>query len=106
HVLLSRLGLRIVLAPLFVSLVALFTIRALRLGARGDFLRAGLALGAGLYAYQNVRMVPVLLTAGAACAFFVARRRGDRRRLACGFAALTLVGAAVCVPLGRFRGRA
>ncbi|MBZ0281182.1 MAG: glycosyltransferase family 39 protein [Anaerolineae bacterium] len=64
HVALSRLGLRIVLTTLFTALIIIFFSRALRYGRRGDFIKTGLALGFGLYAYQAMRIVPAVIIAG------------------------------------------
>lgn len=64
HVVIGRQGMRISLAPLFVALTAIFYIRALRFNRRADFVKAGLALGFGLYGYQAVRMLPVPIVAG------------------------------------------
>jgi hypothetical protein len=64
HVALSRLGLRIVLTTVFTALVLIFFVRALRTNQRGDFIKTGLALGFGLYAYQAMRMVPVVIILG------------------------------------------
>ncbi|MDZ4763659.1 MAG: hypothetical protein SGI73_03845 [Chloroflexota bacterium] len=64
HVMLSRLGLRIVLTPLVVSLLLIFLARALRGNRRGDWIGVGLVLGFGVYTYQAVRMLPVVVIAG------------------------------------------
>ncbi len=103
HVMLSRLGLRIVWAPLFVCLVAGFLARGLRSGRRRDFLAAGLALGLGLNAYQALRMLPVFVLAGWGLTL-VLRPSGQRDSRASlrNIAVLALVAAAVCVPLARF----
>jgi hypothetical protein len=61
HVALSRLGLRIVLTVVFTTLLIIFLSRALRDNRRGDYIKTGLALGFGLYAYQAVRMLPVVI---------------------------------------------
>ena len=61
HVAFSRIGFRVILAPLFVVSFALF----LHLGARTRrtlwFAAAGVALGGGLYTYIAFRVVPLLL---------------------------------------------
>lgn len=64
HLALSRLGLRIVLTTVFTGLVLICFARALRTNQRGDFIRTGLALGFGLYAYQAMRMMPVVIILG------------------------------------------
>ncbi len=78
---LSRLGERIALTPIAVALILIFFIRALRYGRRWDFILTGVMLGFGLYAYQAVRMLPVILVGGVALAVLAhlrsARARGS-----------------------------
>lgn len=107
HVALSRLGLRIVLTTLFTSLVIIFFSRALRYGRRGDFIKTGLALGFGLYAYQAMRMVPVVIIVGLVLAgiFYTVRYFTGRQsewgiqRLILNSAVLVGVSLIVFVPL-------
>src|SRR5260221_994683 len=79
HTLLSRLGLRIVTTPLVVTVVLIFLVRALRYNRRMDYLIAGFALGAGMYFYQAIRMLPFVVVAGGGFAVFI---RGRARRTA------------------------
>lgn len=51
HVLISRVGFRGILTPLFVALVAYFLLRGLKRGRRGDLLWAGFFAGLALYTY-------------------------------------------------------
>jgi len=64
HEILSLLGLRIVLTSFITSLLLIFLIRGLRTGNRSQFILAGLTLGIGLYTYQAVRMLPIVVIAG------------------------------------------
>ncbi len=103
HTALSRLGLRIVLTTLVTSLLLIFLARAMRSNRRGDFIKAGLVLGFGLYTYQAVRMLPVVVILGIAAAFiFNARKAGSRGRYIINFATLILVSFVVFVPLFGF----
>jgi hypothetical protein len=81
HVMLSRLGLRIILTVIFTALLVIYLSRALRHNRRADFIKAGLALGFGLYAYQSIRMLPivVVLGVGLAVLFSLLRRQAGRR---------------------------
>ena len=63
HVMLSRLGLRIVLTPLTVMLVTYFLVRGLRYGRRVDFVNMGVVLGLGTYFYQANRTLPLVVVA-------------------------------------------
>jgi hypothetical protein len=103
HTMLSRLGLRIVLTVIFTTILMVFLARALRHNRRADFLKAGLTLGIGLYAYQAVRMLPVVVVVGFLIALvFKARVWADRRRYVVNLAALVIVAFAVFVPLFQF----
>ncbi|MBI5670425.1 MAG: glycosyltransferase family 39 protein [Chloroflexi bacterium] len=103
HVALSRLGLRIVLTVLVTALLIIFLTRALRHNRRGDYILAGLTLGFGLYTYQAVRMLPVVVLIGIGLAIvFKARNFLERRAYALNFAMLVLVALVAFVPLLTF----
>ena len=100
HAALSRLGLRIVLTPLFTSLLLIYLARAMRYNRRADYIKAALALGFGLYAYQAVRMLPVAVVVGVMMAMVI-RRISWRERLMhlVNLAALVFVAFMVFLPL-------
>ncbi len=103
HIMLSRLGLRIALTPLIVTLILIFLVRAVRHNRRGDWILSGLLLGAGFYFYQAVRIVPLLI--GIAFLLAIAWRARSWRALrayAFNVAALVVVAFAVFVPLARY----
>ena len=74
HVAITRLSLRIVLTPLVTALLVGFLARAMRHNRRSDFIMAGLVLGFGLYTYQAVRMLPVVVVVAIAIAFYMKAR--------------------------------
>ena len=100
HVALSRLGLRIVLTPLFTSLLLIYLARAMRRNQRSDYVKAALALGFGLYAYQAARMLPIAVVVGIAMAMMI-RPISWRERLMhlVNLAALAFVAFMVFLPL-------
>jgi len=103
HIMLSRLGLRIVLTPLLVMLLLVFLARAVRYNRRGDWIIGGLLLGAGLYFYQAVRIVPFLVIVAFLLAVMLRVRNGRAlRAYAFNFTALVAVAFAVFVPLARY----
>lgn len=61
HVNWSRLGLRVILVPLFASLIVFALWRAFRTGSRLWYAVAGALLGLSLYTYQAARLLPVLV---------------------------------------------
>ena len=102
HLMLSRLGLRIVLTPLTTALVIGFLARAMRYNLMRDFLALGVVLGAGMYFYQANRMLPLLAVVGIALVMISQiRRRDDVLRVVITIIALTLI---VVLPLGLIAG--
>lgn len=95
HVMLSRLGLRIVLTPLTTALTIGFLARAMRSARARDFAALGGVLGVGVYLYQANRMLPILVVIGLALAGLEALRASRQRwhwlGEAAGLAALALV---------------
>lgn len=103
HVALSRLGLRIVLTTVVTALLLAFLARALRYNRRGDFILAGLTLGLGLYTYQAVRMLPLVVLAGVGMALLFRARSGRAAaRYLLNTAVLIVVAFVVFVPLFGF----
>ncbi len=103
HEMLSRLGLRITLTVFYTVLLVIYFSRGLRLNNRGDFIKAGLILGFGIYAYQAVRMLPVVVVVGVGIAMmfslFRPGRWGQIARYAVNLAALVIVSLVVFVPM-------
>lgn len=77
HVSITRVGLRFPYAPFGVALTLWFFFRALRLGARRDWMLAGAAFGVALHGYTPVRILPLLLVGGAA--LWLLLEQGRRR---------------------------
>ena len=94
HVMLSRLGLRIVLTPLTTALAIGFLARAMRGARTRDFAALGGVLGVGIYLYQANRMLPIVVVIGLALAGAGALR-ALRERWRCLGEAAGLVGLAV-----------
>jgi len=100
HEVISRLGERIVLMPLFTALFIYYFTRALRYRRRMDFLYTGLALGFGLYTYQAFRMIPLAVLAGGIIALLFNLRNGKAlRELVFSVAALGIVAFVIYLPL-------
>ncbi len=57
----SRVGLRFPLYPLFVAPTFYFLLRGLRTRSRNDFILSGIFLGIGLHGYTPFRIVPLLV---------------------------------------------
>jgi hypothetical protein len=103
HTMLSRLGLRIVTTTLIVTIVFIFLARALRHNRRTDWIIAGFALGAGMYGYQAVRMLPLVVIVGFILAVLIrARSRRALREYFGNMVALVAVSLMVFIPLGHY----
>lgn len=100
HVTMTRLSLRIVLTPLVAALLLIYLARGMRDNRRGDFIMAGLVLGFGMYTYQAVRMLPLVVLAGVAFAL-IGRWRQWQRYLF-NLTLLVVVSLVIFVPLARF----
>jgi hypothetical protein len=103
HIQLSRIALRIALTPIVASLLLIYLTRAVRYNRRADFIKAGLVLGFGLYAYQAVRMMPLVVIAAVVLAIlFNARNWRITRAYLLNFVALVITAFVVFVPLFRY----
>ncbi len=106
HVTASRMGLRLILMPLFVLMALGLMGRALRSRRRLDFVLLGLAVGLGMYTY-NAWMVMPFAVVGIIAAYEVLVRREawGLRRVRSTLANILLVvftAALVFVPLARY----
>jgi hypothetical protein len=100
HVAITRQALRIALTPLVVCLLWIHFSRALRRNNIADFIKTGLVLGFGLYTYQAVRMLPVVIVVGVAIAFyFVARNWKVRFRYLFNLSVLVLIAFTAFLPM-------
>jgi hypothetical protein len=75
----SRLGLRFPLFPLFVAPAMYYLLRGFRLKRRNDFILCGLATGLGLHGYSPARVIPLAVLVGFVL-FFINRVSKERRR--------------------------
>jgi hypothetical protein len=98
----SRVGLRFPLYPLFAAPTLFFLLRGLRTRNRNDFLLAGLFLGIGLHGYSPMRIVPFVVVAAFVLYWLHAQSRGARRELPAWLVMLALVSMFVFLPLLRY----
>ncbi|MFN8434626.1 MAG: glycosyltransferase family 39 protein [Anaerolineales bacterium] len=76
----SRIGLRFPLYPLFVAPTLLYLIRGLRTQNRNDFILAGIFLGLGLHGYSPFRIVPFLVVVAFGIYFLHAKTNDQRQQ--------------------------
>lgn len=98
----SRIGLRFPLYPLFVAPTLLYLIRGLRTRNRNDFLLSGLFLGIGLHGYSPMRIVPFVVVAAFVLYWLHSQSKGARQDLPIWLVMLALVSLFVFLPLLRF----
>jgi hypothetical protein len=98
----SRVGLRFPLYPLFVAPTLLYLIRGLRTRNRNDFLLSGLFLGIGLHGYSPMRIVPLVVVAAFVLYWLHSQSKGARRDLPVWLVMLALVSMFVFLPLLRY----
>ena len=98
----SRVGLRFPLYPLFAAPVLFFLLRGLRTRNRNDFLLSGLFLGIGLHGYSPMRIVPFVVVTAFVLYWLHAQSQGARRELPIWLVMLALVSVFVFLPLLRY----
>jgi hypothetical protein len=98
----SRVGLRFSIYPLFVAPVLYFLIRGLRHSNRNDFILAGLFLGLGLHGYTPFRIVPFAILAAAGLYLIHSQSKGFRKQTAIYLLLLILISLIVFLPLLRY----
>ena len=98
----SRVGLRFPLYPLFVAPTLYYLLRGLRTSRLNDFLLAGLALGIGLHGYTPIRILPLLILAAILLYVMHGAPREGKAQAGNGLLLLVLAAIFVFLPLMRF----
>ncbi len=97
----ARVGLRVVLAPVFVAPVLFYFLRGLRTSRRNDFVLAGILCGLGLLGYSAFRLMPFMLVVGVLI-FWVYRRKSQAgRKVWWALGVLALFALVLALPLLR-----
>jgi len=98
----SRVGLRFPLYPLFAAPTLLYLLRGLRTRNRNDFLLAGLFLGIGLHGYSPIRIVPFVVVIAFILYWLHSQSKGARKELPVWLVMLALLSLFVFLPLLRY----
>ena len=98
----SRVGLRFPLYPLFAAPTLYFLIRGLRTRNRNDFLLSGLFLGIGLHGYSPMRIVPFVVVAAFLIYWIHSQSKGARKDSLAWLTMLGLTSLVVFLPLLRY----
>ncbi|MBX3036220.1 MAG: glycosyltransferase family 39 protein [Anaerolineales bacterium] len=98
----SRIGLRFPLYPLFVAPTLLYLVRGLRTHNRNDFILAGIFLGLGLHGYSPFRMMPFLVVATFVLYLLHLKAKENVQQTIWWFLIVVAVSVFVFLPLGRY----
>ena len=98
----SRIGLRFPLYPVFVAPMLFYLIRGLRTRNRNDFLLSGLFLGLGLHGYSPFRIVPLLVVAAFVIYVIHVRSKESRQQAFWWFSIIVVTSLLVFLPLLRY----
>lgn len=98
----SRVGLRFSLYPLFVAPALYYFLRGLRTKNRNDLIWSGIALGMGLHGYSPFRIVPLLIVVG--IVLYVISIKDKQKKLfgIAGLVIIVIISFAVFLPLFRY----
>ncbi len=98
----SRVGLRFTLYPLFVAPTLFYLLRGLRTRNRNDFIVSGLFLGFGLHGYSPFRIMPFVVVAAVGLYLLHSQSKGNRKQAIIWLSILALVSLIVFLPLARY----
>ncbi|NTU75287.1 MAG: glycosyltransferase family 39 protein, partial [Anaerolineaceae bacterium] len=98
----SRVGLRFPLYPLFVAPVIYYLIRGLRRSNRNDIIKAGIALGIGLHGYSPIRFLPFVVVIAVLIYIIHKQSIGNRKEALGNLVILALVACIFFLPLARY----
>jgi hypothetical protein len=97
----SRVGLRFPLYPLFVAPAMFFLARGIRRRSRNDFLWCGLFIGLGLHGYSSTRVLPLVIAFGVLVFLLHREAGGQRKAVASWLAASGVIALIALTPLLR-----
>lgn len=95
----SRVGLRFPLYPLFVAPTLFYLLRGLKNQRRNDFIWAGIALGIGLHGYSPIRILPVVVVAAVGLYLLHEKLKVKRRGALLGLGVTAGISLAIFLPL-------
>lgn len=98
----SRVGLRFPLYPLFAAPTLYFLLRGIRTSNRNDFILSGLFLGIGLHGYTPIRILPIVVLVAVGIFLLHRQSRGVRRQTLFFLVILALTSLVVFLPLLRY----
>jgi len=100
--LISRIGLRFPLYPLFVAPTLFYLMRGLRTRSRNDFILSGIFLGLGLHGYSPFRIMPLVVFAAFGLYLLHLKEKQERTQALLWFVLLGFVSLFMFLPLLRY----
>jgi hypothetical protein len=100
--LISRIGLRFPLYPLFVAPAIYFLIRGFQDKSCNSLILAGLMIGLGMHGYSPFRIVPLLIVIAFLLYFAFSKSDEEKSKLGINFLVLALAALIVFLPLMKF----
>jgi uncharacterized protein YggT (Ycf19 family) len=98
----ARVGLRLVLCPVFVAPVMYYLIKGLRTGTRNHFVIAGIFLGLGLMGYSAFRIMPLVVVVGVLLYLLHQRSKQERKQGWWGLGVVTIFAIILALPMLRY----
>ena len=98
----SRIGLRFPLYPLFLAPTFFYFLRGLRTRTRNDFIFSGIFLGLGLHGYSPFRIVPIFVVAAFLIYFLHLKSNETRQQAFWWLLVIVVVSIFVFSPLMRY----
>jgi len=100
--LISRIGLRFPLYPLFAAPTLYYLIRGLRTRNRNDFILSGIFLGIGFHGYTPFRVMPIVVMAAIALYILHEQSKGARDNAALWLVIVGMISFYIFIPLLRY----
>lgn len=97
----SRVGLRFPLYPLFVAPAMYFLVKGIRRRSLNDFILMGFFVGVGLHGYSAARVIPILMAFGVLLYLLHRDAKGQRLHVLSYLVVAGLVALVVLTPLAR-----
>ena len=98
----SRVGLRFPLYPLFVAPTLYYLLRGLRTRNRNDYIVSGLFLGFGLHGYSPFRIMPFVVVIAVGLYLLHTQSKGNRKQAIIHLSILAITSLIVFLPLARY----
>lgn len=98
----ARVGLRLVLCPVFVAPVMYYLIKGLRTSNRNQIIVAGVLLGLGLSGYSAFRIMPLTVVAGVLIFLFHQKSKQNRKQAWWALGVVTIIAIILALPLIRY----